>query len=210
MAIRDIIYLIILVFLIVLSGCFSGMDMAYSSLKLTRLEKEAKEHGSKANQRTLKFASDYDSTIATILFGNDFVNILASSLASLFSKDVLEPLIGELASTVTSLVLLVILLIFGEILPKAISKDHAYLIARIASGFLAFLKYLFLPFVYPTSRFTAFLSTKLIGKTGKESVIATDDELVNMVDEIEKEGIIDSDQSELIHKSIDFKETNCY
>lgn len=204
---RDIIYLILLVILILLSGCFSGMDMAYSSLKPTRLENEKK---TKRNQRTLKFAKDYDSTIATILFGNDFVNILSSSLASLFSKDVLEPIIGDIASTITSLALLVILLIFGEILPKAISKDHSYLIAEISSGFLAVLKIIFFPFVYPASKLTSFITNKLIGKTGKESVIASDDELENMVDEIEKEGIIDSDQSQLLHKSIDFKETNCY
>lgn len=206
---RDIIYLFVLLILIILSGCFSGMDMAYSSVKLSRLENEA-EKGDKKSKGALKYATSYDSTIANILFGNDFVNILASSLASLFSKDVLEPIMGDLASTVSSFVLLFILLIFGEIAPKAISKDHSYSITRISYPFLHLIHILFFPFVYPCNKLTSLVSDRLIGRMGKETLIASDEELENMVDEIEKEGIIDSDQSELLHKSIDFKETNCY
>ena len=209
MATIDIVYIVLLVVLIILSGCFSGMDMAYSSVKISRLENEA-NNGDKKSQRAFKFASDYDSTIATILFGNDFVNILASSIATLFAKDVLEPLIGDIASTITSLVLLFILLVFGEITPKAVSKDHSYAITRLSARFLSVLKIIFFPFVYPNSKLTSFISKKFVNKTGNESLVASDEELENMIDEIQKEGIIDSDQSDLLHKSIDFKETNCY
>ncbi len=209
MAIKDIVYIILLIVLIILSGCFSGMDMAFSSVKLSRLESEA-EQGDKRSAKALKFAADYDSTIANILFGNDFVNILASSIATLLSKDILEPVIGDIASTITSLSLLFILLIFGEITPKVISKDHSYFLTKHSLGFLSVIKILFFPFVFPITKFTAFIANKFISKSGQESLVASDEELENMVDEIEKEGIIDSEQSELLHKSIDFKETNCY
>lgn len=208
MAVRDIIYLILLIVLILLSACFSGMDMAYSKVKIPKLEKSSQE-GNKRSKRVLSYAKDYDSTIATILFGNDFVNILASSITALFAQDVLEPIMPGLGSTVSSLVLLFVLLVFGEITPKAVSKDHSFAITRVSVGFLTICHYLFLPFVHPLNLGLSKLAKAIVG-THKEPDVASDEELENMVDEIQKEGIIDSDQSELLHKSIDFKETNCY
>ena len=209
MAAIDIIYLAILVLLILFSAFFSATDMAYSTVKLNRLRTKA-ESGNHGARRTLTLAENYDKTIANILLGNDFVNLLASSLASLLAKDLLEPVIKESASTVMSGILLVTLLIFGEILPKAIAKNHSYQFSVLSQPLLSILNILFYPIVRPITALTGWLTKRLADKTGGETAVASDDELEAMVDQIQSEGIIDDDQSELLKKSIDFKETSCY
>lgn len=207
---QDILILVAMVVLIAFSAVFSGMDMSYSTVKLNRLEEDSLKGNVRA-KRALKLAKNYDSAIANILFGNDFVNLLASSLSSILAKDLLEPAIGNSASTVMSVILLFVLLMFGEITPKAIAKNHAYRFALLSSGLLQIMEYVLFPIVYPINKLLSRLTSKAkdISKGG-ESEIASDDELSAMVDQIQSEGIIDNDQSELLKKSIDFKETNCY
>ena len=158
---RDILYLVLIIVLLLFSAAFSAIDRAYSSVRISRLEKDS----SKSGKLALKQAKDYDSTIAAVLFGNDFVNILSSSLASLLSKDLLEPVLGDAGGLVMSLILFVVLLTFGEITPKAVAKNHSFGLSKISAYF---------------------------------------------VNAIQKEGIFDSDKSELLHKSIEFKDTACY
>jgi putative hemolysin len=90
-----------LVVLLFLSALFSAADMAYSSVNKLRLEKRA-FIGDVRAKKALHLANDYDRTIATVLFGNDFVNILASSLASLLGADLLMPYLGETAAALVS------------------------------------------------------------------------------------------------------------
>lgn len=206
---QDIVYLIVIIICLVLSALFSMLDMAYSSVKVARLEREASK-GDKKSIKALNYAKNYDETIATVLFGNDFVNVLASSLASLLGKDLLQPVVGDYYATLSSLILLIILLIFGEILPKAIGNMLSYSISRHSAYIMTFFRYLFLPIVYPINLLVSKTTSKLAERAGPESQVASDPELETMVDEIKKEGIIDSNQSELLHRSIDFKETSCY
>lgn len=206
---QNIVYLIVIIICLVLSALFSMLDMAYSSVKVARLEREASK-GDKKSIKALNYAKNYDETIATVLFGNDFVNVLASSLASLLGKDILQPVVGDYYATLSSLILLIILLIFGEILPKAIGNMLSYSISRHSAYIMTFFRYLFLPIVYPINLLVSKTTSKLAEKAGPESQVASDSELETMVDEIKKEGIIDSNQSELLHRSIDFKETSCY
>jgi len=206
----DIIYIIVLAILLLLSGAFSAADMAYSSVNKLRLEKRA-FIGDERAKKALHFATDYDKTIATVLFGNDFVNILASSLATLLGADLLTDVVGSTsAALISSLSLLFILLIFGEITPKALAKPHNYAFARGMIEFIQVIEIVFFPFVYPANKLAEFLTKPFIEKAPKETSLASDDELQAMVNTIEEEGIIDEDQSELLHRSIDFKETSCY
>lgn len=206
---RDIVYLIAIVFLLVLSACFSMLDMAYSSVKTNRLSAEG-EKGDRKAKRAFSFSKEYDSTISTILLANDFANVLLSSLSALFALDVLTPYWGEMASTYVSLILLVLLLIFGEITPKGIAKGHSYSVCIHSTYFLSFFRILFYPVVKVVTFLTGSIINRTVRKTGEETSIASDEELETMVDAIKKEGIIDSDASALLHRTIDFKETQCY
>jgi putative hemolysin len=206
----DILYIIALVVLLALSALFSAADMAYSSVNKLRLEKRA-FIGDERSAKALHYANDYDKTIATVLFGNDFVNILASSLASLLGKDLLEPLVGSAAAAlIASFGLLFLLLVFGEIGPKALAKPHSYGFARDLTGFVHVCGILFYPFVTPANKLAEWIASPFIEKAPKETQLASDEELEAMVNTIEEEGIIDEGQKELLHRSIDFKETSCY
>lgn len=206
----DILYLVFMALLLVFSFCYSAMDMAYGTVSQSRLKTRAKE-GDKRSAKALKFAQNYDKSIATILFGNDFSNVLLSSLGALVGRDLLEPYIGEAYSTVSSLILLGILLIFGEFVPKQIAKEHSFAVTRFFAPFLELVGILFFPFVYPSDHLARWLVKPIASKRNQnESPLASDEELEAMVNTIEQEGIIDEDQSELLHRSIDFKETSCY
>jgi Mg2+/Co2+ transporter CorB len=133
----DYLYISALVILLVLSGFFSASDMAYSSVNILRLEHRSR-NGDKKAKKVLKHVKDYDHTIASILFSNDFVNILASSLASLLGRDILTQYVGvEFASMISSVTFFFLVLIIGEITPKAFAKTHSYSLAIHLRNFLS-------------------------------------------------------------------------
>ncbi|HBE99362.1 MAG TPA: hypothetical protein DDW18_05000 [Firmicutes bacterium] len=116
----------------------------------------------------------------------------------------------ELANTISSFSLLVFLLVFCEITPKHIASSHSFFLSKAFLPFMKVISVLFFPFVWPSSHFASWLAKPLIKKSGKENPLASDEELEAMVNTIEEEGIIDEEASELLHRSIDFKETSCY
>ena len=209
-----ILYSVIIAICLIFSAMFSAMDMSYSSVNILRLKSNAKTD--KSAKRALKCVEDYETTIASILFGNDFVNILASSIATFLAVAILKKsgnttMTEDTAEFIGAAILLIVVLMFGEIFPKEIAKSHSYAFAKFFSPFVMVISKLFLPFVWPTNKFAQFLTSPLIEKADDgEEAVASDDELQAIVDDIEREGIIDHDQSELLSKSIDFKETSCY
>ena len=143
----DIVYIILILVLEILSFLFSEADMAYSSVNRRRLEAHALKGDSKAKQ-ALEYANNYDETIASILFGNDFSNVLLSSLGALLGRDLLAEHLGEdLASTISSVSLLVFLLIFCEITPKNIASSHSFNLSKAFIPFMKTIKIIFFPFV---------------------------------------------------------------
>ncbi len=187
------------------------MDMTYSSVNRLKLKRHA-DRGEKSAKRALCYVDNYETTIASILFGNDFVNILASSIASVLGLMVFTnngwP--TDNATLVSDLVLLVLLLIFGEIFPKELAKSHSFKLSKFFVPALAVVRVVFFPFVFPTNKLAQAISSPLIEAAPEEEAVATDEELQAMVDQIEEEGLIDEDQKELLSRSIDFKETSCY
>ena len=210
MSLRSILYLVLIIILLGFSFFFSMLDMAYSIVKVSRISKE--NINSKKDQLILKYVQNYEDTIATILFSNDFVNIFASSLTSIFALSLfdLSKSNEELITVIASLILLFVMLLFCEIAPKAIAKNQAYKIIKNTVYVFAFFKSIFYVFTKPINMFLNMITSSLVDRAGEEDKIASDDELESMVDEIQKEGIIDNEQSDLIHNSISFKETCCY
>lgn len=207
----DYFYMAALVLLLFLSGCFSACDMSYSSVNQAKLAMDDDNRSKEA----LHYAQNYNNTIATLLFGNDFVNILASSLSSLLGLDIFMSLFPNDyknmdVSLITSLIFLVFVLIFGEIGPKTIAKKHTYAISRIFVPFVKVCSVIFFPFVWPSNKLAELASRPFVRGASKEDSLATDEDLEAMVDSFEEDGIIDEDDSELLHRSIDFKETSCY
>ena len=185
-------------------------DMVYGVVNQLRLKKDV-EKGSKRAKIALDFASNYDTTISTILFSNNLVNIAASSLSAIVGLRIFSSLDNDLAGTITSLILLVIILIFGEICPKVIGRVFSYPLSKLLAYPILVLKYVFFPFVYVTSAFGRLLTkpiTKIKESDDDEPI--SDEELQEMVDKIEEDEVIDEDQAELLRSAIEFKETEAH
>lgn len=206
----DYFLLVVIAILVVLSGIFSMSDMVYGVVNQLRLKKDV-EKGSKRAKIALDFASNYDTTISTILFSNNLVNIAASSLSAIVGLRIFSSLDNDLAGTITSLILLVIILIFGEICPKVIGRVFSYPLSKLLAYPILVLKYVFFPFVYVTSAFGRLLTkpiTKIKESDDDEPI--SDEELQEMVDKIEEDEVIDEDQAELLRSAIEFKETEAH
>lgn len=201
------IYVVLIGVLLVLSALFSCADMTYSVAPIKRLEAK----GTKGSLLAAELARNYDRTIVTILFGNNLVNILASSLVAATSRlDI--PLFGQnrdLTATMAELVLLLLILVFGEILPKVIGKSYSFRLAILFAKPVKAMQYVFLPVALSVSALAKLLTRPVVQRVSSPSV-PTDEELQAMVDTIEEEGFIDEDQSEMLTSAIEFKDTCAY
>lgn len=192
----DLFTIVVLVFLIICSAFFSASETAYTSLNLVRLKRMASDGDERAS-KVVRLAEKYDMLLSTILIGNNIVNILASSLGTvLFVR-----LLGNSGVTVSTVVITVVVLLFGEITPKNIAKEHAEGIALKFYPLLFTVTKLFTP-----ANFLLGCWRKLLGKVVKpnEDHGYTEEELITIVEEAESEGGIDAHESELIRSAIEF------
>ena len=130
MSTTNIVFLVVVIICIILSGYFSATETAFTAINKIRLRAKA-EDGDKGAKRVLKLADKYDRLLTTILIGNNVVNILASSLFTLLLIDLIPD--GSLATTLSTIILTVVVLIFGEITPKALAKEFPEGFARFFS-----------------------------------------------------------------------------
>ncbi len=160
------------------------------------------EDGDKGAKRVLKLADNYDRLLTTILIGNNIVNILASSLFTLLMI-ALIPKNEGLATTLSTVILTVVILIFGEITPKVLAKEFPEGFARFSAPFINVLAWLLIPFTFLFG-----LWKKLLLKIfkHKEDNAITDDELKILVEEAEHEGGINAQESDLIRSAIEFND----
>ncbi len=199
----EISVLVAIVVMVAFSAFFSSADMVYSTVDTLRLKKDA-EKGSKSAALALKFASEYDKTITTILFSNNLVNIAASSLASIsYFGDILGP-------SLITVIMFLIIVTFAEIIPKVIGRVYSHGLAKLYAYPILIFKYLFIPFVYATSALGRLIVSPLYKKAEDEEEAVSDDELQEMVDTIEEEGVIDEEQGELLRSAITFMDTQAY
>ena len=190
--------ILILVLLITMSAYFSATETAYSSLNKIKLKSIANK-GNKKAKLALELSEKYDSVISTILIGNNIVNIATASLATvLFTK-----LLGSSGVTVSTIVMTILILIFGEISPKSIAKDipesFAIVSAPLLNAFCIILK--------PVNSLFC-LWKKLISKVfkiQKHSGI-TEDEILTIAEEAENEGGINPQQLEIIKSAIELND----
>ena len=158
------------------------------------------EKGDKKAARVIRLSEDYDNLISTILIGNNIVNILASSLATLFFISVLN---GDqsLGSTVSTIVMTAAVLIFGEISPKTMAKNSPDAFASFSAPIIAFLEIILFPITIIFRGWQALLA-KLFKSNDDEGI--TEEELISIIEEAEEEGDIDKEESDLIKSAIEF------
>ncbi len=188
--------IVILVVLVIISAFFSASETAFSSLNKIRIKSLANE-GNKRAKTALFLEERFDKLLVTILIGNNAVNLASSSIATLLFVELLQDeAAGALIATV---VMLIVLLIFGEITPKSLAKKNS---ERIALMFTPALYVLVMAFTPISIFFTAL--TKLVSRRNPDTPTMTEDELVVMIDEIQEEGILEQHEGELIRSAIEF------
>ncbi len=186
-----------MVICIILSGYFSATETAFSSLNKTRIKYMA-EKGNKRAKQTLHLADNYDKLIATILIGNNIVNISTASIGTLIFVDLLGQ---ELGATVSTVVVTIVVLIFGEITPKSIAKDYPERFALFSAPFIGALLWLFTPLNFLFS-----LWKKLVALLfhGDEEDKMSQEELLLLLEEVEQEGAIDKSEGTLLRNAVEF------
>lgn len=188
--------IIVLIILIVLSGLFSATETAFSSLNPIKL-KILIEKGNKRANKTLVLFERFEKLIIVILVGNNIVNLLSASLATVLFVD----LVGQdLGVTLSTVILTTVVLIFGEILPKSIAKQLPESFAMVITPFISLVGILLSPIVLIFRIIQQGMNK--VFKFKKQSV--SEDELLTYVSEVEKQGGINANERELIQKVIDF------
>ncbi len=183
---------VVFVILLLLSAFFSASETAYSSLNIVRVTNYA-ENGKKSAAKALKVHQNFDNTLSSILIGNNIVNIAMATIGTYISVKLISD--DTVAGIVSTAVVTLIVLIFGEIMPKSFAKRHAEGMALKTAYILSFLNILF----FPLNLLFNGLS-KLISRNKKEddTPTITEDELETIVDNMADEGVIEENDSDLI------------
>lgn len=188
---------------IILSGIFSASEMAFSCFNRVRIENDKKD-GKKGAIRAMRLDAKYDDTLSTILLSNNLVNIAASSLSTVF---IIMLTGSDSLNWLMTVIVTVLIIIFGETVPKIISKKYCNSFATGISGFLLMLYYLLLPVnfivVGLTNRATKRIGKRVQTESADEEVV---EELQSIIETAEDEGVIDSEKSEIVNAAIDFSD----
>ena len=183
---------------IAMSAYFSATETAFSSLNKTRLKVLA-DNGNKRAALALKLSEDYDKLISTILIGNNIVNIMVASIGTLLFVG----LYGDIGATVSTVVVTIVVLIFGEITPKTLANDQAETFCMRAAPALRVCLVILTPLHLFFSLFQK-AAIRLFRSSEDEGI--TEEELITMVEEAENEGGLEHHESELIRAAIEFND----
>lgn len=187
--------IVIIAILLGMSAMFSASETAISSVNKIRL-KHAAAQGSKKAARAIEITNRFDKALTAILIGNNVVNILSSSLATVVFTD----LLGSSAVGVSTAVMTILVLIFGEITPKSFAKSHSEKCALFFAGPLSFLITLLTPVVW------LFQKLADLTKSDQEEPSVTEDELKYIIDEIEEQGVLEEQEGDLVRSALEFDE----
>ncbi|MBR5242135.1 MAG: HlyC/CorC family transporter [Clostridia bacterium] len=191
----------IIIACIIMSGFFSATETAFSTFNRIRVKNLA-EKGNKRAERVISLSENYDALITTILIGNNIVNILCAALGTLVFVELLHGN-QDLATTLSTVVITLAVLIFGEISPKSIAKRRPESFAMFACTPIYMLYVLFYPLSFVFKKWQNLLAKMF--KSDEDKGI-TEEELVSIIEEAEESGDIDEDESELIKSAIEFND----
>ena len=191
----DIWKVVLVAAMMAFSALFSGTETAYSSVNKLRL-KNYESQGNKKAAKALKLANRFDEVLTAVLIGNNIVNIAASSVSTLLFVSIF----GSKGAGISTAVVTVLVLVFCEVLPKSYAKKNAEKISLAFASPLWVLIVLLKPCVWALNKLSSLFSK------GDEAPTVTEDELKYMIDEIEEEGVIEEQESELVKSALEFDE----
>lgn len=192
----------IIVVLVILSAYFSATETAFTSVNRIRLKNLAAE-GNKKAKRVLELEEKYDSLLSSILIGNNLVNIAMTAVATVLFIQ----LYPEYGATISTIVVTVVVLIFGEISPKGLAKESPEKFAMFSAPVIHVVMVVLTPINFIFSKWKQLLA-KMFNLDSSRSI--TEDELLTIVEEAETEGSIEAGQSELIQNAIEFNDLEAW
>ena len=190
--------ILVMILLIGMSAFFSSTETAFTSFNHARVKALARS-GNKRARLAIELSDKYDKLLSSILIGNNIVNILASSLATV----VFVAWLGGAGVSVSTVVMTVLVLIFGEISPKTLAKDHADQLVLAFAPYINFIMLLLTPLNWIFAQWRKLLA--LVFPAPKDEGMA-EEELLTLVAEAEQEGEIDEHESDLIRSAIEFND----
>jgi CBS domain containing-hemolysin-like protein len=203
MDVHSIVAIISLPVLLLLSAYFAAAEIAFSALNRIRI-KNAAEGGLKRAKLVLSLYGNYDKLLSTILVGNTIVNIAAASIATvLFIKH-----FDEAGAMISTVVITVAVLFFGEVTPKRIAKESPEKYALLVAPLLHLLMVFLTPINFIFSRWARFLGR--VFKSPEEDKSITEEELLSIVEEAEHEGAIDEEDAQMIQSVIEYNDLQAY
>lgn len=182
-----------------LSAFFSAIETAYSTVNTVRMKRSA-ELGDKKAKSVVYITDHYDKALTTILIGNNIVNIGCSSIATVFCMN----LFGDAGAAISTGAVTLIILTFGEIIPKCLAKEKAEAIAMATAGIMRVLMTVLTPFVFIFMKLKK-LALSLVSKNDNRPSV-TEDELKYIIDSIKEEGVLEQQEKELVKSALDFDE----
>lgn len=189
--------LIIIVFCLIMSAYFSATETAFSTFNRIRVKTLA-DKGNKKAKSALNISEDFDKLLSTILIGNNIVNILSASLSTILFVEWINETTGP---TVSTLVMTIVVLIFGEISPKSIAKEHPEQFAMFAAPLIRTMSFIFAPLNFLFKQWKKLLSLMFKPKEEENMV---EEELISMVKEAEEEGEFNKEEGQIIKSAIEF------
>ncbi len=197
-------YVVILV-MIMLSAYFSASEIAFNTSNKMRLRRAA-EGGSTTAKIAFAISEKFTTALSAILIGNNLANIAVSTCSTLIIMNLFKDNVA-LASTITTILITIVILIFGEIVPKVLAKQNADIVVRIVAIPTKILTIILSPFVFIVMALL-FVLRKIWGKDHKsDDPTVTEEELVTIIDTIEEEGLINEEQGDLLQSTLEFRDT---
>lgn len=188
--------ILVMAVLIIFSAYFSATETAFSSLSTTRLKTLA-EKGSRKARLACELSESYDKLLSTILIGNNIVNIALASIGTvLFVR-----IYGDIGATISTVVITVLVLIFGEISPKTMAKESPERFAMFSAPIMRVIIVILTPLNYPFTLWKRLLDRIFRLREDRKM---TQDELLMLVDEVTQDGSLDEDEGELLYRAISF------
>lgn len=199
MPIVVIILIIVLLILLILSGFFSMTETAFTSFNKIRMENMSKK--SRAASAVLKISEHYDRVLSTILIGNNLVNIAATAITTVLFVEYL----GDIGPTIATIVVTVVVLIFGEVSPKSFARERPEAIAKANVYLLYFFYYLFFPIAICLSGIQKLIK-KMVPNKEKEPVY-TEEEFSMLVEDMNEQRVLNDIEEDIIQNTIEYGDT---
>ncbi len=191
--------------LILLSAFFSSSEIALTSVNISRLKSKEGEKLPLRNRLAIKLASDFEGTLGAILIGNNLTNNAASAIATVI---VLE-LLGDNFAWLSTLVMTLLVLTFGEVIPKVLGKRFSEKFSLIISIPMYILSIILWPITRLFSLIINLCSRLWRGSVADSDAVSQDD-LENMIEIAEDEGVLDEDSCDLLQNALDFEDVLAY